>query len=146
MKTPTTSFAVRAALVAAARATGEDIRVITDADDDLVVQALAGAAVLLHPSTREGFGLVVVEAAAHGTPTVVVRSDDNAAVELVTPGRNGQVASDCAEGPLTVAVESVLTAAPAYRERTRAWFESVMAERSVSASAKELVRLIETRE
>ena len=133
-------------LAAAARATGEDIRVITDADDDLVVQALAGAAVLLHPSTREGFGLVVVEAAAHGTPTVVVDSDDNAAVELVTPGVNGHVSPVCEETSLTVAVESVLTDAPAYRERTRAWFESVMAERSVSASAKELVRLIETRE
>ena len=44
------------------------------------------------PSSREGYGLVVIEAAAYGTPTVVVAGDDNAAVELIEPGVNGFVA------------------------------------------------------
>ena len=43
------------------------------------------------PSQREGYGLVVVEAAAAGTPSVVVAHPDNAAVELVDDGENGVV-------------------------------------------------------
>ena len=42
---------------------------------------------LLLPSQREGYGLVVVEAAARGTPSVVVAGEDNAAVELIDGGR-----------------------------------------------------------
>lgn len=129
-------------LSAMARDTGVDIRILTDADDDLVVRALAGAEVLLHPSTREGFGLVVVEAAEHGTPTVVVDAEDNAAVELVESGVNGQVSPRCDTWALTEAVEAVLDDAPAYRQRARDWFTTAMAERSVSASAAALVRLI----
>ena len=44
------------------------------------------------PSRREGYGLVVIEAAARGTPVVVVAGPDNAAVELVAEGENGFVA------------------------------------------------------
>ncbi len=48
------------------------------------------------PSEREGYGLVVVEASARGTPSVVVRAPDNAAVELVDDGVNGVVAESAA--------------------------------------------------
>ena len=41
---------------------------------------------------REGYGLVVVEAAARGTPSVVVAGEDNAATELIEEGVNGTVA------------------------------------------------------
>ena len=55
--------------------------------DDELDALFAGAAVLVNPSVREGFGLVVAEAAAHGTPSVVVAGDDNAAAELVSTAR-----------------------------------------------------------
>ena len=51
------------------------------------------AACLALPSVREGYGLIVVEAAAHGCPAVVVDHPDNAAVELVVDGVNGIVAA-----------------------------------------------------
>ena len=44
------------------------------------------------PSRREGYGLVVVEACAAGTPSVVVADPDNAATELIEEGVNGFVA------------------------------------------------------
>ena len=47
--------------------------------------AAAGCMVL--PSRREGYGMIVIEAAAAGTPSVVVRGDDNAATELDRGGR-----------------------------------------------------------
>ena len=48
---------------------------------------------MLLPSRREGYGMVVVEAAAHGTPSVVVAGEDNAATELIEEGVNGIVAA-----------------------------------------------------
>jgi glycosyltransferase involved in cell wall biosynthesis len=49
--------------------------------------------VFVLPSTREGFGIVVIEANACGIPVVVVESPMNAAVDLVKDGVNGFIAS-----------------------------------------------------
>lgn len=43
---------------------------------------LGKTAVLLHPSKREGFGLALVEAAAAGIPTVLIRGANNKSTEL----------------------------------------------------------------
>jgi glycosyltransferase involved in cell wall biosynthesis len=45
-------------------------------------ELLQKCGLLLHPSKREGFGLVIVEAAAVGVPAVLVRSTDNKSTEL----------------------------------------------------------------
>ncbi len=52
----------------------------------------ARALCMLLPSRREGYGLVVVEAAAQATPQRRGRGRDNAAIELVEEGVNGVVA------------------------------------------------------
>ncbi|MGZ4202366.1 MAG: glycosyltransferase family 4 protein, partial [Thermoleophilaceae bacterium] len=57
-----------------------------------VQEALRRALCMVLPSKREGYGLVVVESAAQGTPSVVVRDGDNAATELVEEGVNGFIA------------------------------------------------------
>ena len=51
--------------------------------------ALRRALCMLLPSRREGYGMVVVEAAARATPSIVVAADDNAATELIEEGMNG---------------------------------------------------------
>src|SRR5213076_64710 len=66
--------------------------------------ALAEAMCMVLPSRREGYGLVVVEAAARGTPSVVVAGPDNAAVELVDDGENGFVAPSAAPADLADAI------------------------------------------
>jgi glycosyltransferase involved in cell wall biosynthesis len=88
------------------------------------VQAtIARAACLALPSRREGYGLVVVEAASLGTPSVVVRGDDNAALELVEDGVNGVVASSAGPEDLAAALERAYDAGEALRESTARWFE-----------------------
>lgn len=59
---------------------------------ETILERLRGARLLTFPSSREGFGVVVLEANACGVPALVVRHPDNAALELVRDGVNGIIA------------------------------------------------------
>lgn len=56
-----------------------------------LIGIMKSSEVLVLPSEREGFGMVVVEANACGTPVVVVDYPMNAAKDLVNEGRNGYI-------------------------------------------------------
>lgn len=84
--------------------------------------AMLRAAALVFPTAREGFGLVVLEAAAHGLPVVLVREEDNAAVELVEEGAEGLVCESPDPAAMAAAVRE-LAADPRSPERARAWFD-----------------------
>jgi glycosyltransferase involved in cell wall biosynthesis len=84
--------------------------------------ALRTALCMVLPSSREGYGMVVVEAAARGTPSVLVAGEDNAAVELVAEDRNGTIAASASAEDLAAAFERIDSAGAGLRERTCAWF------------------------
>ena len=87
-----------------------------------VESALRRAMCLALPSKREGYGLIVVEAAAVGTPSIVVRGPDNAATELVEDGVNGVVAASASPDDLADAILRVHEAGAGLRASTAAWF------------------------
>jgi glycosyltransferase involved in cell wall biosynthesis len=91
-------------------------------DSDRIDAALGRALCLALPSRREGYGLIVVEAAAQGTPSVVVRHPDNAATELVDEGSNGVIAPSASPEDLAAAIVHVHRAGPALRQSTSDWF------------------------
>jgi glycosyltransferase involved in cell wall biosynthesis len=91
-------------------------------ESELVQDALRSALCLLLPSRREGYGLIVVEAAAAGTPSVVSAGPDNAATELVSDGENGFVAASGEPDALAEAIVRVHEAGFPLRESTAAWF------------------------
>ena len=93
-------------------------------DAERVEAALSRALCLVLPSRREGYGMVVVEAAAVGTPSVVVAAPDNAAADLVSEGENGYVAASASPEDLAAAIERVHAEGPGLRERTAAWFRA----------------------
>ena len=101
-----------------------------------VEAAFERASCHLLPSVREGYGLVVIEAAAHGTPSVVLAAPDNAAAELVEDGVNGFVASSPAEIPRAIA--AVHEGGTELRERTAAWFRDNAPRLSAKASAHQI--------
>jgi glycosyltransferase involved in cell wall biosynthesis len=101
---------------------------------DLVGERLAAASCLLHPSEREGYGLVVVEAAARGTPSIVVAGPENAATELVEPGVNGLVA--CTRDPAELArcIVAAVRGDAELRRSTLDWYASHREQLSLEGS------------
>ena len=89
---------------------------------DVLWRARSSALCLVLPSSREGYGLVVLEAAAQGVPVVVVAGPDNAATELVEEGVNGTVASSAEPDDLASAIVRIDRAGSSLRDSTARWF------------------------
>jgi glycosyltransferase involved in cell wall biosynthesis len=104
-----------------------------------VEQALSRALCMVLPSRREGYGLVVVEAAALGTPSVVVAGPDNAATDLVSEGENGYVAASAEPEDLAAAIERVRQGGHELRERTAAWFAANAERLSLDSSLRRVI-------
>jgi glycosyltransferase involved in cell wall biosynthesis len=91
-------------------------------DQEVLEQALSSALCVVLPSRREGYGLIVVESAARGVPSVVVAGPDNAATELVDEGANGFVSPSAEADDLAAALVRVHDAGPDLRRSTLEWF------------------------
>jgi glycosyltransferase involved in cell wall biosynthesis len=100
---------------------------------------------LLLPSRREGYGLVVVEAAARGTPSVVVAGEDNAATELIEEGVNGTIAQSSDALAIAEAIVRVHAAGLALRESTASWFAQHAAELSLESSLETVLESYDAR-
>ncbi len=106
-----------------------------------VQETMRRALCLLFPSEREGYGIVVVEAAAIGTPAVVVAGPDNAAAELVDEGENGVVARSTDPHDLADAILRVAAAGPSLRRSTGEWFRRNRARLSLDTSIETLLEI-----
>jgi glycosyltransferase involved in cell wall biosynthesis len=104
------------------------------APEQAVHAALRRAMCLVLPSTREGYGLVVVEAAAHGAPSIVSRAPESAAHELVEPGENGVVIDGADPEALAAALVRVHERQDELAASTAAWFRRNAARLSIDAS------------
>jgi glycosyltransferase involved in cell wall biosynthesis len=104
-----------------------------------VEAALARALCMVLPSSREGYGMVVVEAAALGTPSIVVAGPDNAATDLVSEGENGYVAPSASPDDLAAAIERVHAEGQGLRERTAAWFRANAERLSLESSLERVL-------
>jgi len=108
-----------------------------------VERELRHALCLLLPSRREGYGLVVIEAAAGGTPSIVVRDPDNAATELIAEGQNGFVVESAEPDDLAEAIVQVHEAGDALREQTAAWFRANAKRLSLDSSLETVLAAYE---
>jgi glycosyltransferase involved in cell wall biosynthesis len=102
-------------------------------------ERLHRALCLALPSTREGYGLVVIEAASVGTPSVVVDHPDNAALELVEDGVNGVVARSPEPDDLAGAFLRIHDAGEPLRASTADWFERNGRRLSLEASLETVI-------
>jgi glycosyltransferase involved in cell wall biosynthesis len=124
------------AVLAAAAATGGIVEAPGFVDWETIEAALRRALCMLLPSSREGYGLIVVEAAARATPSIVVAAADNAAVELVRDGVNGVIAPSASPQDLAAAIVRVHEGGPALRKSTADWFADNAERLSLAHSLK----------
>jgi glycosyltransferase involved in cell wall biosynthesis len=111
---------------------------------DRVQELMADALCVLLPSRREGYGMVVIEAATYGTPSIVVAGPDNAAVELIESGENGFVVGSASPRELADAILRVHAQGPALRDRTAAWFSRNSRRLSLDHSLEVVLRAYPT--
>lgn len=114
-------------------------------DRRLLDAALRSASVLVNPSAREGYGLVVVEATAAGTPVVLVDGPDNAAVELVRHGINGSVAESTSAADLAAAIVWAVEAGAELRVSSRAWYDEQARTGTVAVTARRILATLQDR-
>lgn len=99
-----------------------------------VMRAIGSASCLLHPSGREGYGLVIVEAVSLGTPAIAVAGPENAATELIEDGINGFVARSGDPVDLGQAVVDAVRGGSELRAGTLDWYERHRDELSIESS------------
>ena len=126
-----------ARLQALARTLGIDerVRFLGAVDDATLKRLYASSDLLALPSTQEGFGLVYLEAMAHGLPSVVAVG--TAASEVVEPGLTGIAVDPDDLRELADAMVHLLTDHELWRRTGRAaraafearWTEEAFAER-----------------
>jgi len=85
-------------------------------------EAMASAVCVVQPSSREGYGMVVIEASHRGVPTIVVAAPDNAATELVSEGENGFVVPRPEPELVAAAIAQCVKRGGSLRQSTRAWY------------------------
>jgi glycosyltransferase-like protein len=119
-------------------AAGRDIVELGTVPEQEMPAWYAAADVLAFPSTKEGFGLAVLEAMAAGTP--VVTSDLPVFSEWLRPGRDALCVPVGDDARLAEAIGSVLTQ-PDLAARLRAAGRAVASQRSWTAEAARHQRL-----
>jgi glycosyltransferase involved in cell wall biosynthesis len=108
-------------------------------DTETVDAEMRRATCMLLTSQREGYGMVVVEAAARGTPSVVVAGEDNAATELIVEGVNGTIATRSDPAAVADAIVRIYESGLALRESTAAWFAENAERLSLESSLREVL-------
>jgi glycosyltransferase involved in cell wall biosynthesis len=101
---------------------GESVTTHGFTDAATVDREMRDAMCVLLPSRREGYGMVVVEAAARSTPSVVVAGEDNAATELIEEGVNGTIAPRSDPQAIADAIVRIHAGGAELRTRTAEWF------------------------
>jgi glycosyltransferase involved in cell wall biosynthesis len=107
--------------------------------EDALAQTLEHALCLILLSRREGYGLVVAEAAAVGVPSVVLSHPDSAAAELIVEGVNGFTCASTDPQEVASAILRVHDAGEALRRATLAWFRANAADLTMDESLPRLL-------
>jgi glycosyltransferase involved in cell wall biosynthesis len=87
----------------------------------ILIEKIKASKVLVLPSSREGFGMVVIEAFACGVPVVTVRAKYNAAQGLVENGVDGLVVEP-EDREIAKAIQKIIRRSSDYRKISEAAF------------------------
>lgn len=108
--------------------------------EEVLAETLGRALCLVLLSRREGYGLVVTEAAALGVPSVVLRHPDSAAAELIVENVNGFTCATADPGEVASAILRVHDEGNELRHATLAWFHANAGRLTIEGSLPRLLR------
>jgi glycosyltransferase involved in cell wall biosynthesis len=116
------------------------IEIVVNATDGIIREAMHDSFVLFHPTRREGYGFVQVEAAFRGLPTILIRYPDNASTELnINPGL---YASSGEVNQLTSVLLSAYKRQFEYKNATRTWALSASKTKSSESSVARILEIM----
>ncbi len=122
-------------------AAGKQMRLLLNSPDSLVKEKFNKSFLLLHPSKREGYGLVCVEAAFKGLPTLLINYPENGAVDLcINPelvARNDDL------DEIVTLVEFAREHFDVHSQRAITWSIKALEQRTLAKSVNEIRRLAE---
>ncbi len=121
----------------------DNVRFTGHVGDDELRELFASASCTIVPSFREGYGIVVAESVASGTPVVVADNPENLATTLVEPGINGFVVEPTVRG-LSEGIVAAVAAGEELRVSTAAWSVQYSNSKSINQSAAQMVERLST--
>jgi glycosyltransferase involved in cell wall biosynthesis len=116
----------------------EEVDLVGKVEDGRLAELISSASCVLVPSLREGYGMMVVEAAAHGTPSVVAANPENAATGHVIEGINGFVVEPTDVG-IAEGIVRAVAGGRELRQSAAAWFVEGAASKGMDVSVCEVV-------
>jgi glycosyltransferase involved in cell wall biosynthesis len=120
---------------------GKQIKLLLNAPDSLVEEKFNKSFLLMHPSKREGYGLVCVEAAFKGLPTLLINYPENGAVDLrINPEL---VAKNDDTDVIVTLIELARKNFNSYSQRAIAWSFNALEQRTLTKSVHEIRGLAE---
>lgn len=120
---------------------GDQIKLIINATDTQVLEKFKSSFLLIHPSKREGYGLVCVEAAFQGLPALLIDYPENGAVDLLI---NPKLVSKTDDFPELL--EMIKYAKSNFGEESRKsieWAANSIELRTIERSAERILDLVE---
>jgi glycosyltransferase involved in cell wall biosynthesis len=118
----------------------ESVSFLGRVPDAQLAELMATSSCVVIASVREGYGLVVAEGAAAGTPSVVAANPENAATGHIVDDVNGFVVEPTSEG-LARGIVSVIEGGERLRKSAADWYESRAGSMSMLRSADEMITL-----
>ncbi len=109
--------------------------------DEELSRLFAAASCTVVPSLREGYGMVVAESVAAGTPVVVANNPENLATSLVSSGVNGFVV-DASVAAIAQGIAKVIDAGASLRCSAAEWSIENSGKLNIDRSADQMVERI----
>jgi glycosyltransferase involved in cell wall biosynthesis len=116
------------------------IRIMDNVTDEVINTAMDHSFVLFHPTKREGYGFVQVEAAFRGLPTILIHYPENASIEL---GINPELYAESDELELLAStIMNAYTRQREFRKSTQNWALLASQTRSSELSCETILEIM----
>jgi glycosyltransferase involved in cell wall biosynthesis len=99
------------------------VKLFTNIPDSKVLELMKSSFVLLHTSSREGFGLSMIEAACQGVPTILINYSENISVDLAII--KDLISQTATTNEILIKLQEANINQRLYFEKLKTWFNEI---------------------